>query len=734
MSRLLIVSNRLPVTLTMQGAEATLTASSGGLATAMRGVHQDSDSVWVGSIGDTSRLPRAAAEAMRPELEARRLVSVGLSASDVALYYDGYSNGVLWPLFHYLLDNVRLDATNEWRAYRTVNQRFADAVAAKYHEGDTIWVHDYQLALVPGMIRRRLDGARIGFFLHVPWPASDVYRVLPQRREIVESLLACDVVGFHTEEYRQNFIDSAADVAGIDVGVDEVMWRDRRVQVGVYPIGIDVAHFSRQNEQIRESVERIRLGTPGKIRLLGLDRLDYTKGVPRRLLAIDRLLTREPQWRDLLHFIQLAVPTREKVEAYAELRRQVNELVGRINSQHGSATSVPVQFLYRSVDDDELLALYRAADVMIVTPLRDGMNLVAKEYVAAREADDGVLVLSEFAGAAAELDAAVMVNPYDVNAMATAIHRAIEMPEEERQVRMRRLREQVRSSPVEAWAQHFVGDLRRTTIPPQQPAFPPTALDAHIDAFGSAARRVLLLDYDGTLVPIAALPELAQPDRALLGLLRSLAATPGIELHVVSGRSRDVLARWVGDVPMWLHAEHGFWTRTPAGAWTAQKHDTAFREAALEIMLRYARLTPGSIVEPKDASVAFHLRGADPRLAAVRLLALRRELTAALGPQAELMDGVKVLEVRPTGVHKGCVVTSLSPAPAGTAAILAAGDDRTDEDMFVALPPDALTIRVGPGATRARFRVASPFELRRLLMRLARPVGAPVAQSGRASG
>jgi trehalose 6-phosphate synthase/phosphatase len=384
------------------------------------------------------------------------------------------------------------------------------------------------------------------------------------------------------------------------------------------------------------------------------------------------------------------------------------------------------------VDDDELIALYRAADVMIVTPLRDGMNLVAKEFIAAREADDGVLVLSEFAGASAELDAAIMVNPYDINGVAAAIRRAVEMPDDERQLRMRRLRAQVRASPVGAWALRFLEDLRRTTVVGERLTSPPTALDAHVDAIGGARRRVLLLDYDGTLVPLAALPDLARPDRALLALLRSLAATPGIELHVVSGRSRDGLGGWLRDVPIWLHAEHGFWSRTPSGAWSSRGHDTTFREAALAIMERYAKITPGTLVEPKDASVAFHHRGADPRLASVRLLALRRELDAALGPQAELMDGHKVIEVRPAGVLKGCVGRDGRAGIQPPVAVLAAGDDRTDEDMFAALGTDALTIRVGPGATRARFRVGSPFELRRLLMRLASadPAG-PAAAAGR---
>ncbi len=718
MTRLLIVSNRLPVTLSVQGEDPSLVSSAGGLATAMRGVHSEGSSLWIGYVGDVSKLGDEAKRKLDAQLAERRLVSVPVSASEVALYYDGFSNGVLWPLFHYLLEKVRLEVTNEWRAYKAVNQRFADAIVANMQPGDAVWVHDYQLALVPGMVRKKVEDARIGFFLHVPWPASDVFRILPHREEILQSLLASDVIGFHTESYRHNFIHSAAKVLGTSLGIDAIEWEDRHVRVGVYPIGIDVARFAREDPHIDEAVAKIRGATAGKKILLGLDRLDYTKGVPRRLLALDRLFEREPQLRERVHFIQLAVPTREKVEAYAELRRQVNEIVGRINSQHGSATGSPIQFLYRSVDEDDLLGLYRAADGMVVTPLRDGMNLVAKEYVAARTHEDGALVLSEFAGAAAELDAALLVNPYDVGSVAMAMRRALMMPMEEQKLRMRRLRQRVLGSPVDAWAHGFVDDLVTTKTITRGASASPSMLDALMSEYASARDCALLLDYDGTLVPIAALPDLARPDKALLKLLTDLASLQGTEVHVVSGRSHEVLNKWLGELPIWLHAEHGFWSRTPEGTWTQREAQPAFRQLALDIMHRYARSTPGTLVEPKAAAVAFHFRGADPHLASVRVAELRSELSRALGGAAELLDGHKVLEVKPAGISKARIVEAVLAARGRVPAVLAAGDDRTDEDMFSALGENALTIRIGAGATRAKFRVATPFELRRLLARM----------------
>ena len=716
MGRVLLASNRLPVTLTQGPDGPSLVSSSGGLATALREVHASGDGRWIGWVGDLSRLSGSARSGVHEDLNWRRLQHVPLSASEVALFYDGFSNSVLWPLFHYLLDKVRLDATNEWRAYKAVNERFADAIAGELRPGDTVWLHDYQLMLVPAYLRRRVPDARIGFFLHVPWPSADVFRILPSREEIVQGVLGADLIGFHTESYRTNFLLSAAKVLNLDLGTDSISWEERTVRVGVYPIGIDVEEFERKSPAVDEQVVQLRKATEGKKTLLGVDRLDYTKGVPRRLLAFDRLLEREPQLKGKVHLIQIAVPTREKIDSYAELRSEVNELVGRINSQHGSPTGSPIQSLYRSVGSDELLALYRAADVMMVTPLRDGMNLVAKEYVAARVDAEGVLVLSEFAGAASELDAALVVNPYDIGAMASTLRRALVMSSAEQRVRMNRLRAAVRNNPVQEWARTFLEDLAGTEPVKETAVTNAQELEQALTRLREAPHRSFLFDYDGTLVPLAALPDLAAPDKPLLELLGRLVRAPNTDVHIVSGRSRASLEGWLGDLPVSLHIEHGFWSRDAAGHWSqVSEVPPGFLKRVLDIMKRYAFRAPGILVEQKSASMAFHYRGADPHVAAARLRALRAELNESVGPTAELLEGNKVLEVRLRGVHKGTVVRRiLERAPAGTL-VFAAGDDRTDEDMFAALPGDAISIRVGPGATHARFRLHSPFELRRLI-------------------
>jgi trehalose 6-phosphate synthase/phosphatase len=716
---MILASNRLPVTFTTTPEGPALTLSSGGLASALREYHEGGNGSWVGWLGDTSSLEETAVKQLFEQAKKKRLEPVELTAEEVSLFYDGYSNGVLWPLFHYLLDKVQLDASDEWRAYITVNEHFADAIAAAVKGSETVWIHDYQLTLVPSMLRRRAGSARIGFFLHIPWPSADVFRILPSRAEILAGLLGADLIGFQTDNDRQNFVHAATEVLGLDYGQHALRWEDREVQLAVYPIGIDVATFTRESPEIEQMTAQIRAETRGKKILLGVDRLDYTKGIERRMLAVDRLLEREPALREQLHFIQLAVPSREKIDAYAELRSRVNELVSRINSSHGSPTSSPVQFLYRSIPIDELIALYRAADVMLVTPLRDGMNLVCKEYVAARVDERGCLVLSEFAGAAAELATAITVNPYDILGVAAAIERAMFMSEEEQLLRMHELRSLVVGAPVQAWAADFLRDLEAVT--PNSPARATAAseLESAVQQLVAAKHRTLLLDYDGTLAPIAELPSLAAPSQQLLSLLRRLADAPGTAVHIVTGRSQESIEPWLGGLPLWLHVEHGLRTRGPDGTWLPSLRDRPeVIEAAARIMHKHTQRLRGAFVESKAASVAFHYRRANPFAAFGALGSLRQELQQALGPDVQLLDGHKVLELRQSGVSKNVAVNiALEHAPQDSV-ILAAGDDRTDEDMFNALPKGALSIRVGTGASAASLRVESPRALLSLLSRL----------------
>jgi trehalose 6-phosphate synthase/phosphatase len=709
MARLLIVSNRLPVTVKAADGRVSVERSTGGLATGMRGPHERLGGLWIGWPGDLAGLPPDARREVDARLDALRLAAVPLSADEIARYYEGYSNTVLWPLFHYAVARLPQEV-RDFDAYEAVNVRFADAVVARYEPGDLVWVHDYQLMLVPQLLRERIPDARIGFFLHIPFPSSEIFRLLPQRERILEGLLGADLVGFHTAAFLRHFASSVLRLLGPATQVDRIRWRHREVRLGVFPMGVDAARFSdlAGTQEVMALVAAHR--QEGTQYLVGIDRLDYTKGISRRLLAYELLLRRHPELRSNVRLVQVSVPSRGNVEAYRDLRDEVDTIVGRVHGEFATPSWSPIHYLFRGLSQTEVVALYRAADVLLVTPLRDGMNLVAKEFVASRPDGDGVLVLSEFAGAAAELSEALLVNPYDTEQMEGALHLALTMPAEERRTRMEVLRHRVMRHDVNRWASSFIAQLERSGGAPEPKIglSPRGAVQAAAERAHGAARLAVLLDYDGTLVPFAPTPDLARPDRDLMDLLRRLTGRRGVEVHVVSGRKRDTLERWLGGLPIGLHAEHGVWSRRPGGAWTKTELPAMeWREPVLAILRDFTERTPGSLIEEKTAGFAWHYRAAEPEYGATQAKELSFHLSTVLASlPVEILPGDMVVEVRPHGIHKGLVVSQvLSSAPPGTL-LLAMGDDRTDEDLFAALPEGSLSVHVGPAESRAALRIA----------------------------
>jgi len=718
--RVLIVSNRLPVTLRESSGGVEVVPSAGGLVSGLRRYFESASATWIGWPGPLSAAAsRAGRGSLDAEFASHNLRLVDLTPGDVEDYYDGFSNAVIWPLFHYLLDRIPLRSQN-WDAYRRVNQRFADAIVEELQPGDLVWVHDYHLMLVPGLVRERRPDARIGFFLHIPFPAPEVFRILPWRRELLMGVLGADLVGFHTLSYARHFASAVRAQCGLDAGHDRVPVDGRTVRLGHFPMGPDVEQFERlsQSPSVREETARLREDSRGRFLFLGVDRLDYTKGIPRRLLAFERLLQRDPSLRDKVRLIQVAVPSRGEVQEYASFRQQVEELVGRINGAVGTLDSVPIHYLHQTVTPEQLTALYCAADAMLVTPLRDGMNLVAKEYIASRADEDGVLLLSEFAGAAEELGEAVIVNPYDENGMADSMAHAMAMEQVERAARMRALRRRVLAHHVNDWAHCFLTAMAEAAEsrggPP--PVTGPHEIEGLMGRFTGAARVVLVLDYDGTLVGLREMPELASPDSSLLGLLAVLSTT--CDVHLASGRPREVVDRWFGILPIGLWAEHGLWHRpAPGQPWQKRAEvSTEWMPEIRERMEDFVARAPGARVEEKSASIAWHYRLVEPGTGAMQAEALKRDLEQRLaGRPLEVIEGHKVVEVRQTAVDKGTVVREVvSQAPAG-ALVVAIGDDRTDEDMFAALPPDGVAIRVGAGDSSAPYRLDSPTAVRALL-------------------
>lgn len=456
--RLLIVSNRLPVTVSVDGGRAVVRRSVGGLATGLRGPHEQGNGLWIGWPGQWP-VDRDAQADVDAQLAVLRAVPVALTETEVKVFYEEISNAVLWAICHDRIDRLPLRVTG-WDVYEQANARFADVVAAHWRPGDTIWVHDYQLLRLPALLRERLPGARIGFFLHIPFPNPEIFFTLSTRRWLVEGMLGADLIGFHTRRYRGHFTAALRRLFGIEMDSSEhVTYGGRRIRLGVFPMGVDATDFANRSTAREVSSLTLDLKASAQRLLVGIDRLDYSKGIARRLLSFEQLLAQHPEWRERVRLVQIAVPSRGRVKEYGRFRREVESLVGRINGEFATPGWTPIQYIFRSVSPEMLLALYRAADVMLVTPLRDGMNLVAKEFVASRSDEDGVLVLSEFAGAVDELGDAFIVNPYDVDGVAQTIHMALTMPAIERRTRMRRLRSQVFGHDVHAWAREFLTAL-----------------------------------------------------------------------------------------------------------------------------------------------------------------------------------------------------------------------------------------------------------------------------------
>ena len=714
MSRLILVSNRLPVTLAHEHDRIVLKRSVGGLATGLSGPHEATGGEWVGWPGVTRELSGAELDELGLRLQEQRFVPVELSAEDLAGFYEGFSNGVMWPLFHYMLSHVG-HASGDWERYVAVNRRFAEVAASRWRPGDTFWVHDYQLALVPRFLRELRPEARIGFFLHIPFPSSAVFRGLPHAREILCGLLGADLIGFHTAPYLRHFLGSVLRLIGAAVDVDRIEWEGREVHAGSFPMGVDARRFSAlaESAEVAELVGELHKSPSERI-LLGIDRLDYTKGIPRRLLAFERLLEQHPELHGSVRLIQVAVPSRGSVRAYQEIRQRVDGLVGRINGAFGTASWTPVSSIQRGFDARGVVALCRVADVVLVTPIRDGMNLVAKEFIAARNDEDGVLVLSEFAGAAQELGEALIVNPYDIHESAETYYRALSMPDEERRRRMRTMRERVFRHDVHLWVRDFLQRLSETG----RGGFRPSAtVKSALERARSADELVLLLDYDGTLRRFEDDPDDAAPDAELLPLLEALSRRTRTQLHIVSGRPRAELERWFGTLRVGLHGEHGLWSRFPSEPWSRARFAVPDRmERVHRLLAEYADRVKGAFVERKEVTLAYHWRAADPLFGARQVNELRQhlaEVSSGLGLQ--VLVGDHVLEVRPAGLSKALAVERVAARIATDPLFLALGDDRTDEDLFAALPEGSIAIRVGAGASSAQLRLEDVEQARAFL-------------------
>ncbi len=733
MSKIHIISNRLPYSISEEDNKYQLQASVGGLATGLSSVYKDFGGKWIGWSGISSEsISKEKQQEIDQLLLAEDCLSVPLTTQEVDLYYEGFSNNTIWPLFHYFAQYADFNH-DEWEVYKAVNLKFAKAALEILEEGDTIWVNDYQLLLVPEMIKSRMPNVTIGFFLHIPFPSYEVFRLLPWRNEMMEGILGADLIGFHTYDYERHFISCVRRLIGHEINLNQISTDDRIILVDAFPMGIDYDKFAGMAQELRYINENKKskihleldkfLGDQKDRKLiLSIDRLDYSKGIPQRLKGFARYMEQHPEMKGKVSLILLAVPSRDNVEHYQLLKKEVDELVGGINGQYGGINYTPIWYFYRSLPFNNLVELYHKSDIALITPVRDGMNLVAKEYVASRSDQDGVIILSEMAGVAKEMGEALIINPNNEDEIADAINTAINMPLAEQKERMKHLQTRLKRYDLFKWTSEFMKGIDKVKSIQQDfyaKQITASVSDSLKKIYLSAEKRVIFLDYDGTLSSFKNDPKMAYPDEELKHIIKGLSRDKKNIITIISGRDKETLQEWLNDFKVNLIAEHGVWIRAVGEDWDMPVvANKTWMETIRPLLETFVDNTPGTFIEEKNFSLVWHYRKAEPEHGDRRALELVDELTNLIGNEnIEIMEGNKVIEVKNGGINKGYAANHfLLSNPADF--IMAMGDDWTDEFMFKELPEEAITIKVGIKRTSANYKVKSVMAVRVLLKKL----------------
>jgi trehalose 6-phosphate synthase/phosphatase len=721
-NRLILVSNRLPFNIVEKKGIIEFLPSAGGLVSSIKSYIQKTNTlvgsdrkncpVWIGTSDIAEKKLKDAMSGGSLFHDDFELAPVFIPSAINDKFYNGFCNDTIWPLFHYFPSYAKF-TDDYFENYIKANIIFSEKVLEMYRPGDVIWVHDYHLMLLPSLLRKALPNASIGFFLHIPFPSFELFRLIPSkwRKEILEGLLGSDLVGFHTNDYAQHFLKSIREILGYENKLREVNTPDRSITVDTFPISVDYNKFNKasiDNETFQER-NRIKKKLYDTKLIVSVDRLDYAKGLANRLESYEMFLEKYPDYKKRTTYILLVVPSRDIILKYNETKKEIEGLVSRINGKYGSIDWTPVVYQYTSLELKKLVALYLAADVALITPMRDGMNLVAKEFVISRTDKRGVLILSETAGASSELGEAILVNPTDRQEVANAIHQALSMPVEEQMMRNESMQKRLQEYDVMRWAEDFLSQLQIRKLKQEKLQVKEITPSLELQIFNhysSSKKRLLLLDYDGTLAPLARLPHLAFPPEELLNLLQSLAEDPKNEIVLVSGRPIAVLEKWFGDVPISLVAEHGAFHKKKGKDWVQTVPvNASWKAEVMQVLSLFTERCQGTFVEEKTLSLAWHYRNAEKELGFLRsreLINALVELSSHLNFQ--IIEGNKVIEARARGVDKGIAV-SIWLRETARDFVMAIGDDRTDEDMFKVIPDKYYSIRVGLTPSAAKYNL-----------------------------
>jgi trehalose 6-phosphate synthase/phosphatase len=712
-NKLIIVSNRLPFKIERKNGTLEIRQSSGGLVSAMDSVIRSATKcVWVGAADfDEGLWLEYLASAPKTRLT---ITPIFLEKKVQKNYYHGFCNSVIWPLFHYF-PSYAVYNEEYYSAYVKANEIFFREVSGIVEENDTVWVHDYQLMLLPRLLKEQQKNISLGFFLHIPFPSYEILKHLPEawRNNILTSLLHSDVIGFHTKEYVSHFERSLSYFLGIQPDNGIASYKENTALIKSFPIGIDFDKFNKAfyEKPVADGRSQVRKRHQGVKLIFSVDRLDYTKGVVNRLEAFGKLLEAYPSLREKVTFIINVVPSREKHGKYSERRKLIEEMISHVNGIYGNFHWTPIIYQYRHLTFTELLSFYTACDVALVTPLRDGMNLVAKEFVASRKDQKGVLILSGFAGAANELRDAIHVNPNDIDIMKTAMVTALSYPAEKQELAMKSMQDILKAHDVTVWCSDFLNSLTQNAKTNKNSTIRVMNFEekiALVEKYKSARKRLILLDYDGTLVPFYNDPQLAYPDQRIKGLLLRLAADTRNKVIIISGRDSGTLQKWFSDVPVDLVAEHGaFYKNAGCEFWSNPEFGSGSWISGVKYILsRHTAEIKGSFLEEKVHSVTWHYRNAELPDEESTVQAICRELVIfnALD-QFNIMCGNKIIEARTSKADKGTFVSGCIKE-AEYDLVMAFGDDQTDEDMFAQLTEDHhVSIKVGLKNTKARYNV-----------------------------
>jgi len=722
MPQILIVSNRLPVTVKKVDGKLVYEASMGGVATGLSSFIKSRKNKWIGWPGIASEeLSEAEKNSVTTELAKRNCVPVFLTRRQMDDFYNGYSNSLLWPLFHNL---PMVEAESKWwKAYRTVNAAFKEVILAIAAKNSSVWVQDYQLMLLPDLLKTAQPRLHVGFFFHIPFPTFKMYSKLPEAEQLIKGMLGADLIGFHTTGYVNNFLKT---VQSFDLALavnDQLVLPDRTVQVTDFPMGIDYEKFTatRKSRANKAAAKELKKKYKGKRVIAGVDRLDITKGFVERLEAYREFLRQYPQQHNKIVFVLVGAPSRGEIEAYKSLSRQVSELVVEINDEFGTKDWLPVDYNDKGLNFEEVTALFQIADIAFVAPLRDGMNLVAKEYIASKK-KNGVLILSETAGAAQELQDALLVSHKRPDTLVAALDQALNMRKREVRGRFKRMQKHLASNTVHTWANDFVTTLQKPL--PGTPRLLTRTLDSKlqlsvISSYIRSSKRLLLLDYDGTLAPFHNDYDNSRVPKSLINTLTKLTDDPNNTVVIVSGRSAPDLDDRFAGLKLNLVAEHGAMTKLSAHKrWqTLDNAESDWKRRIMPILDKYAGLTPQARVEEKPHSLVWHYRQSPPYYAQKYVVVLKRVLKPLLkNYNLALFQGNKILEIKNPIITKGAVVKKWHSSDYDF--ILAIGDDYTDEDMFTALPASSHTIKVRTGRTAARYRLANDIDVRDFLKKI----------------